>query len=272
MRGGDLAPVGLVDLGDQGQEGVAEDRSGAAEGLDQPVLGGERFVAGHDLGQALADHQDLRLDAPQPLGRHAPQDRVPHLLELVGQADLVLGELTARHDQLGHLLDQGIMARFAGRQLGREAGDHLRVDPVVLGQPAKRPGVLSKPVGVDQAHRQAGLAQRLGQAPLIAAAGLQADRPDPAALQPPDQFDPAGLVVADPERHARLQHRRVQPQLGHVDPDIPSRSTHLLTPILACGVLPPATVRAQEEGGRGLIHGMQAPGVTGSRPPPLIGS
>ena len=92
-KGGQLLPVDLADLGDQGQEGVTEHRPGSFEGLDQAVFGSEVRIAGNDLCQALADQQALGVDALQPLADHAPKCWITHLLELIAEADLVLGQL-----------------------------------------------------------------------------------------------------------------------------------------------------------------------------------
>ena len=73
------------------------------------------------------------------------------------------------------------------------------VDPIVLRQPAQGLGELANSVGVDQADRQAGLAQGLGQSALVAAAGLQTDRFHFMALEPLDQLSPTGFVIADLE-------------------------------------------------------------------------
>lgn len=57
----------------------------------------------------------------------------------------------------------------------RELGEDPRVDPVGLGQPALRAGVVPHPPGIDHDHRQLGRLQFQGQSPLIPPSGLQDD-------------------------------------------------------------------------------------------------
>ena len=63
------------------------------------------------------------------------------------------------------------LARRLAECLG-EPGDHLRVDRIVLGQPSGRQREAANPLGIDNPHLDAGLAQHLGPVTLIAAARL----------------------------------------------------------------------------------------------------
>src|SRR5215475_15443385 len=50
-----------------------------------------------------------------------------------------------------------------------EPGDHRRIDRIVLGEPPGRSGEVAHPLRVDDPDFDAGLAQRLGPVPLVAA-------------------------------------------------------------------------------------------------------
>ena len=234
----------------EGEQGMAEHRAGAEEGLDQAVLVGEMGMACDEIGDALVDEGDVGFDAPAPCLEDTPDGRVTHLLELIGEADLVVAELAAGDHELGELLGDRIGAQRPAGHLGGVAGDHLCVDPVVFGQAAEGAGVVAQLVRVDVPDRQPGLVKSLGDAALVAAARFQADGLHLAALQAPDQFRPALPIVVDPEALARLKHRDVEPCFGDVDADHHCILCHLLIPSLRSGGLPLATVRVQEEDGR----------------------
>src|SRR5579863_423766 len=69
-----------------------------------------------------------------------------------------------------------------------EPGDHLRVNRIVLGQAAGRQREAADPLGVDDPHLDAGLAQQLGPDALIAAAGFHDRLVHPALAKPGNQL------------------------------------------------------------------------------------
>ena len=112
------------------------------------------------------------------------------LLVLGPVVDLLLQpeDAQARGDQTIELLAAGIagLALEVVEHLA-EPGDHARIDRVVLGQPPGRPGEVADPLGIDDHHLEARLAQQPGPAPLVAAAGLHHSLADAMLAQPRHQ-------------------------------------------------------------------------------------
>src|SRR6476620_8776439 len=71
-----LASRGLPDLRRQRKYGMAEDRTGAVEGLDQAILGREGRLACDELGHTLCEQCDIEFDTTQPLGEDALHHRL----------------------------------------------------------------------------------------------------------------------------------------------------------------------------------------------------
>ncbi len=138
------------------------------------------------------------------------------MLSLVGGAGDLLADLTAGGDQFGQLFRLLVLLDRAGRQGGDEPGDDLSVDAIGLGQQAHGLSELTHTKRVQPTHRQVGFAQGLDCFPLVAAAGLQADRLGLQRPQPPDQFGPTIAVIAD-----------LETSFGHVDPDKHAVLCHL---------------------------------------------
>jgi hypothetical protein len=106
------------------------------------------------------------------------------LRDLGGQPD----QPAAGGDQLVERRALGVVGGLGlGGEGFAEPGDHLGIDRIVFGQATGRFGKIAHPLGVDDAHRDPGLAQRLGPAALVAAAGFHHRQRDRVGAQPGDQ-------------------------------------------------------------------------------------
>lgn len=148
-----------------------------------------------------------------------------------------------------------------------EQRDQPGIDRVGLGLEPDGLGVVPHLGGVEHHHGQVRTGQRRDRQPLIAAGGLDADRPQPVQpTQPLDQFGNPGLVIADRKGIACRMHMHIQPGLAHIDPN---GDLHLVPSLpKRARTAAPATVRDRWiDAERPLLpYGLRNPGGTRAAP------
>src|SRR6266702_5635185 len=108
------------------------------------------------------------------------------------------------------------LARRLAECLG-EPGNHLRVDRIVLGRPAGRQREAADPLGVDDPHLDAGLAQQLGPDALVAATCLHHRLVHLVLSKPANQLAVALYGVGKRLPRCKRANARIHLVLGDID-------------------------------------------------------
>jgi hypothetical protein len=136
------------------------------------------------------------------------------------QTGLNINQVFACFHQRRQLLACGIvgLARRLVERLG-EPGDHLRVDRIVLRQSTGRQCEAANPLGIDDPHLDAGLAQRLGPVTLIAAGSLHDCLVHPVLAEPSHQLAVPLRGVQERLPQCEPANAGIHLVFGHIDAD-----------------------------------------------------
>jgi hypothetical protein len=131
-----------------------------------------------------------------------------------------LDDLPPSLDQRGQFLGLGVLPGPGGR-LDRlaEAGQHLGIQGVGLGQPAQRLGKIAGLARVDHRRRPTGGDQRRNHRHLQVAGGFQDDQTRCPRVPPLGQGVQAGLLAVDPQTFCGGPRRHIHMRLGDIAPD-----------------------------------------------------
>ena len=156
---------------------------------------GVRLDHGCDRSLELGNFEG---DLLQQSRLHLLHDFRRGMLAPVLQAGLHVEQALTRIHDLHQLLTCRIvgLAWRVGEGLG-EPGDHLRIDRIVLGEAPGRSGEAAHPLGIDDPDFDAGLAQRLGPVPLVAAGSLHGRLADLMFAKPGDQLRRPSAVLGN---------------------------------------------------------------------------
>ena len=193
--------------------------SETGHGCEPRRQSGKRRVLGDGLSDQPIQFFDSPFDRFQGCGQCPPRGARGSRRDLVAQPGLVVDETLAGADQVGEPLvlrpDGDVVAHRRCRKNRAKLGDDAGIDPIVLGQPARRLGKMADPLGIDNANVKPGPAQRCRNGALVATQGLHHRPVHPQLLEPCGQFAMPGSVVP---------HRALLLSANHIDIEIAFRN------------------------------------------------